>query len=263
MKKHSIMRFAALFSAFLMILSLAACGGKDDPKETTSAGKSDSASVVSFVAADKTDWDKEINMGDKAYKFAVEFKEDGTVELKGICQGRAEAQSGGQQGGSGQQEETQPPETQPPMSDAEKEAANFTKTGSWTLEKGYGYTVTLDGETTKTNYDKASARHIFYVNVKNGNESAGLVEFQGKDTNFRKELAADYQDFEVRDAEYVFEAYTIGNNNPNSTHLYLEKDGTANALTYQGSSPTYKRGTWKKNADNSKYNPEFALHSFQ
>ena len=31
----------------------------------------------------------------------------------------------------------------------------------------------------------------------------------------------------------------------------LEKDGSANSLTYQGSSPTYKRGSWKENADKS------------
>lgn len=156
-------------------------------------------------------------------------------------------------GGSGNSdEETTEATTQPELTDSEKAALNFTLTGTWTYDTGYGYTVTIGDYTTKTDYDKASARQVFYAQITANGATSDLIQFQGKDTAFRKEIAADYEDFEIRDAAFVFEYMQTGsNNNPNSTHLYLEKDGSANALTYQGSSPTYKRGSWKENADKS------------
>ena len=204
---------------------------------------------ITFVAADKTNWDKEITIGDYAYTLAVELKADGTVELNATCVGKPQAESNTGMGGSGgTEEETAPAEPEPEMTASEKEAQNFSLSGSWTKEEGFGYTITIDGYTTKTNFDKASSRHIFHAEVKN----SGLIEFQGKDTAFRKELAADYQDFEVRDAQYIFEGTgTTATGNASSTKVYLEKDGTANSLVQSGSSPTYTRGTWSENADKS------------
>ena len=63
-------------------------------------------------------------------------------------------------------------------------------------------------------------------------------------------MASDYEAFEIRDAQYIFSANgTSGNGNATQTKVFLEKDGTANAIVQQGSSPSYTRGTWSENAD--------------
>lgn len=250
----SVKRMAAAGLAVCAML-LSACGSSGSGTSPTSTPEAQDQ-VLSFVAADKSNWDKAVNIGEYAYTLAVNFCQDGTVELAATCTGRAqaEAQRGGPGGGFGGPgaESAEPTPTPAELTDAEKAAQNFTKSGSWEYETGYGYNVTIDGYATKTNYDKASARQIFYAEISNGSAVSGLIQFQGKDTKFRSEIAADYEDFEIRDAAYIFEAVDTGtNNNPNSTHLYLEKDGSANSLTYQGSSPTYSRGSWTENADKS------------
>lgn len=258
MKRKPWIKRAAAIGLVACSLLLSSCdGGKQPGTSPTPTGGQSQDQLLSFVAADKSNWDKEINIGDYSYTLAVNFKDGGSLELTATCTGAAQVQQQ-QQGGPGipgvnnSQGESEPTPAPTEMTATEKAAQNFTKTGSWELEAGYGYTVTIDGYTTKTNYDKASARHIFYAEIKNGGASSGLVQFQGKDTGFRSGIAADYQDFELRDAAYIFEEVdTSGNNNPNATHLYLEKDGSANALTYQGSTPTYKRGSWTENADKS------------
>ena len=250
MKLKKILRLAVVLG--LIVCLLCACGGNSGNTNETkkpsnnSGSKADSDTVLSFVAADKTDWDLEVAFGDINYKIAIDLNKDNTLTLKGTCTGRVQASGGNNMGGSGGQEETQAPvETQAPLTDAEKEALNFTQSGTWTYETGYGYTITIEGgEAVKTDFDKASSRQYFYTEIEKDGVKSGLTQFQAKDSSFRKEIAADYQDFEVRDAEYIFSVVVIGNNNPNSTHLYLEKDGVANSLTYSGSSPTYKRGRW-------------------
>lgn len=240
----------------LCLLLLAGCTpGGENP--STSAPVN-SGKQLSFVAADKTNWDKEVTIGDYKYTLAVNLKEGGALELVGTCTGRYEAQAGGNNtGGSGGSdaeteatEATEPPATLAPMTDSEKEAQNFTKTGTWEYEKGYGYTLTIDGYTTKTNFNKASGRHYFYADITHNGATVSLQEFQGKDSDFRKEIAADYEDFEIRDAKLSFYATgTTGNGNASATKLYLEKDGSVNSIAISGSSTTYERGTWKENAD--------------
>lgn len=248
-----IKRALAVFLAATTLL-LVGCGKTDNPQTQPSSNTAKNHNLT-FVVADKTNWDKEINIGDYTYTLAVSLKENGTLELVGTCTGRYVPQQSGNQGGSGGGEETQPtepPATLPPLTQSEKDALKFTQTGTWEYEKGYGYNITLNNYSTKTNYDKASSRHYFYAEVVKDGASLGLLEFMAKDTSFRNDIAADYQEFELRDAAYVFELFeTNTGNNPNSTRLYLLKDGTASSLVYQGSSGTYKRGTWVKNADNS------------
>lgn len=259
MKKNTGIPRAAVAGLALCAVLLTGCTKSPSGTETTptaSSSTSQSDGNLSFVAADKSNWDKEVAIGDYQYTLAVNFAKGGTLTLTGTCTGRkqAEAQRGGPggSGGSGNSdEETTEATTQPELTDSEKAALNFTLTGTWTYDTGYGYTVTIGDYTTKTDYDKPSARQVFYAQITANGATSDLIQFQGKDTAFRKEIAADYEDFEIRDAAFVFEYVQTGSNNPNSTHLYLEKDGSANALTYQGSSPTYKRGSWKENADKS------------
>ena len=246
--KSKILRCLLVAGLIVCIALLAACGTTDKPAETKANNNSQSTGdgpVLSFVAADKTDWDLEVAIDGLNYKFAVELNADNTVSVKATCTGRVQAQSNqGGMGGSGAQEETQPVETEAPLTEAEMRAQDFTVSGTWTYEKGYGYTITLPNGTVKTDFDKASSRTYFYSEIEKDGVKSPLTQFQAKDSNFRKEIAADYEDYEVREAEYIFEITVQQNNNPNSTHLYLEKDGVANSLVYQGSSPTYKRGAW-------------------
>lgn len=249
-----IRRMIAAILAICLVL-LTGCTGDVEPT-TPGTDPVTEEYKLTFVVADKTNWDKVINIGDYAYTVSVNFNEDGTLAVVGTCVDRAQAQSGGQGGpggsGGGESEETDPPETQAPMTDAEKAAQNFTKTGTWVYETGYGYTVTIDGYTTKTNWNKASGRHYFYAELNHNGVSTGLIQFQGKDSDFRKEVAADYVDFEERDAKLIFTTTgTTGNGNASSTFLYLENDGTVNSVVNSGSSTTYTRGAWVENADKS------------
>lgn len=214
--------------AVCCIVLLAACGGG---AENTSAGTaSGSDDALTFVAADKTNWDKAVSIGDYAYNIAAVLNDDGTVTMTATCAG---------EGASGEPEEG-----------VDYSANSFIKTGTWIKEEGYGYTVTIDGYTAKTDYDKASARQYIYMEIENGGETSGLVQLQAKDVAFRDEMADDYEDFEIRDAQYIFTASgTSGNGNATQTKVYLEKDGSANAIVQQGSSPTYTRGAWTENAD--------------
>lgn len=209
-------------------------------------------SLPEFVAADKTNWDKEVNIGSYAYTLKVTLNSDGTLELAGTCVGKAqEAVQQGPGGGGGSDPSATPAEDVPEPDEATKRSLDFKQSGTWTKDTGYGYILVLNDAsvTTKTDFDKASSRHIFYLPVFANDASAGLVQFQGKDTAFRKEIASDYEDFEVRDAEITFTANgTTQTGNASTTNLWLEKDGTANCLVQSGSTPTYKRGMWTTDA---------------
>ena len=246
--KSKTLRILLVLGLILTLALLAACGTNPDTPATNkpadNGNQNTGDTVLSFVAADKTDWDMEVAIDGLNYKFVVDLNADNTVSVKATCTGRVQASTGNNMGGSGAQEETQPAETEAPLTEAEMRAKDFTVDGTWTYEKGYGYTITLPNGTVKTDFDKASSRTYFYAEIEKDGVKSPLTQFQAKDSNFRKEIAADYEDFEIRDAEYIFEITVQQNNNPNSTHLYLEKDGTANSLVYQGSSPTYKRGAW-------------------
>lgn len=248
---------ALLALLVVLVMLLAACGGSGTNSTTVPKG-TEKADNLTFVVVDDSNWDKEVTIGQYKYTLAVTLLEDGKLELVGTCTGRPEAQSGNQGGpqGSGSNDAdaqtTAPQETLAPMTQAEMDAQKFIQSGTWVYEAGYGYTITIGDYTTKTDYEKASARQYFYGEIQVNGEPSGLLQFMAKDSAFRKEIASDYAIFEIRDAELIFEVTdTNTGNNPNSTHLYLEKDGSANSLTYQGSTGTYKRGTWRKNSDNS------------
>ena len=251
----SINGIKRVIAAILMIclVLMAGCTGGETNTPTSGEPAGQDAKLT-FVVADKTNWDKEITLNGFGYTLNVNLLDGGTLELVGTCTGRAQAAAGGQQSGSegGETEETEAPATEAPLTDAEKAAKNFTKTGTWTYEAGYGYTLTIDGYTTKTNWDKASGRHYFYAEVNHDGASTGLIQFQGKDSTFRNEVAADYEDFEIRDAKIIFTASgNTATGNASQTNLYLEKDGTANSVAVSGSSTTYTRGTWVENANKS------------
>ena len=249
---NGIKRMIAVILMICMVL-MSGCTGSEEPT-TAPTNAPTSEAKITFVVADKTNWDKEVTLNGFAYTLNVNILADGKLELVGTCTGKPQAAAGGQQGGSGggEVEETEPPVTEAPMTDAEKAAKNFTKTGTWTYEAGYGYTLTINGYTTKTNWDKASGRHYFYAEINVDGASTGLIQFQGKDSGFRKEVASDYEDFEIRDAKIIFTASgTTATGNASQTQLYLEKDGTANSVGVSGSSTTYTRGTWVENANKS------------
>ncbi len=206
---------------------LAACGG--GAKNQAPAPAAGGAPLV-FVGADQTNWDKALGIGDYSYYIALVLNDDGTVTMNATCAGA---------GPSGE-----------PQSTEDFSVNDFTQTGSWTKEEGYGYTITLGDYTTKTDYDRASARQYIYIEIKNGDASSGLVLLMAKDISFRTEIAADYDIFEARDAQYVFSANgTSGNGNATQTKIYLEKDGAANLASQMGASGSYSRGTWSENAD--------------
>ena len=231
MKRGSLL--ALLLVLCLAFCMLAGCGeGTKSPAAASETAKPAGNAPLVFVGADKTNWDKALGIGDYAYNIALILNDDGTVTMNATCAGA---------GASGE-----------PESNEDFSEHDFTQTGSWTKEEGYGYTVTLGDYTTKTDYDKASARQYMYFEIKNGDDTSGLVQLLAKDTGFRTEIAEDYDIFEVRDAKLVFVANgTAGNGNATQTHLYLEEDGTANALVQQGSSPSYSRGDWTENEDKS------------
>ena len=213
--------------AVCCIALLAACGG--GAKSSSPAPQGGSAPLV-FVAADQTNWDKALGIGEYSYYIALVLNDDGTAVLNATCAGK---------GATGE-----------PDSREDFSAENFTKSGTWTKEEGYGYEITVDGYTTKTDYDKASARQYIYIVINNGDATSGLVQLMAKDTSFRTEIAEDYDIFEARDAQLAFSANgNSGNGNATETKVYLEKDGTANARVQMGASPSYNRGSWSENAD--------------
>ena len=107
---------------------------------------------------------------------------------------------------------------------------DFVIKGTYVLDKGYGYTLTLDdgfNSVVHTDFDKTEGRHEFYYLVRIG-EKSELVHFQAKDPTFKSQLAKDYQKWDVRDSDYIFNAKATGNNNSLATaYLYLHKDHTA------------------------------------
>ena len=254
----SIISMKRTLAVFLVVCMILLAGCNQTPPVNTDPGNVEKSHNLNFVIVDDTNLDKEITLGDYKYTIAINLKEDGSLEVVGTCTGRVETQAGGQQGGQqggsgGGQEETEPtdpPETIPPLTAAEKEALKFTQTGTWAYEKGYGYTITIGDQTTKTHYDKASARQCFFIELVHQGVSTGLLEFQAKDTSFRGDMAADYVRWEDREAQiYFYYANTNTGNNPNSTRLWVLPNGQAASLVYSGSSYTYKRGTWTQEAN--------------
>ncbi len=246
--------------------------------------------VLSFVAADKTNWDQVVTIGNHTYTIAVNLSDDNSFELKGTCVGIAE-ETGQQEGmaapgtGAPDMQETEPvsPGTEDSRAadsdtdnSGEKSAQtedagskstedltayDFTINGTWSYEDGWGYTLTFDdGQDTSVtaNFDKASSRQYFYYDlaptVDGEAQEAVQVQFQAKDVEFRNEMADDYVIAEERNATYIFE----GNGNSQTGNainikIYCEEDGTVAVLSQNGSTMTYSGGTWTEDTSTHEF----------
>ncbi|MBR1814611.1 MAG: hypothetical protein IJ773_12435 [Lachnospiraceae bacterium] len=253
MKKRKLLA-AAMAGGLALMLAFTGCGKRPVSQSGSQPGNDPSQSVVEqgpimeFVAADKTNWDKVVNIGSYSYTIKVTLDADGTLELAGTCVGKAQqAEQSGPNRGGGSDPSATPAEDVEEPDEAKMRSLDFKQTGTWTKEEGLGYTLVLaDAVVTKTNYDKASARQYFYLPIYANDANAGLIQFQGKDVNFRKEMASDYERFEIRDAKYSFEANgSTATGNSSTTSVWLENDGSANCLVQSGSNPTYKHGFWE------------------
>lgn len=266
--------------AILLAMTLAAgtmlsgCQKSSDGNsgQATQQEEEQNQDVLSFVAADKTNWDKEVALGGYAFTLAIHLNEDGTLLLEGVCVGEApeEQMPGGGNIGEddGQdmpQEETLQEKTE--QGNAENGNAenggednedfskyDFEIEGTWSYETGWGYTLSFDDgqDTTITaNFDKASSRQYFYYEMEPtiGGQKAERtqVQFQAEDREFRSEMAADYVTAEERNAKYIFEGKgNSATGNAIKTQVYCEEDGSLAILTQSGSSTTYSTGTWKE-----------------
>ena len=126
---------------------------------------------------------------------------------------------------------------------------NWSVTGTYKLEKGYGYTISFNDEgktVIHTDFDKTEGRHEFYYNVKIGEESQTL-KFQAKDPTFKDSLAKDYKKWDERDSKYIFYAKATGNNNSVATaYMYLhDSDKSVVVNTPNGANRSLSFGmTW-------------------
>ena len=78
---------------------LSACGNSSgDSGDKKTSDSEQSKYVLTFVAADKTNWDKEVTFGDYDYTLAVNLEEDNTLKLLGTCVGQAEPEAEAQGG---------------------------------------------------------------------------------------------------------------------------------------------------------------------
>ena len=147
---------------------LAGCGPADDPDDTD-------APVLNFVATDSTNWDASVSIAEKAYNLSMDLNADNTLTLLGTCTGEAQQGGGpGDSGGSdsggseegGEEETPGGGEDTPggggapfsvtasaPADAGEDEeggettdfsAYNFTISGTWSEETGWGYTLNMD-----------------------------------------------------------------------------------------------------------------------
>ena len=127
---------------------------------------------------------------------------------------------------------------------------NWTLTGTYKLEKGYGYVLSLNDENKSVihaDFDKYEGRHEFYYNV-NIEGKSSLVKFQAKDPTFYKTLAKDYAKWDERDSKYIFKATATGNNNSKATaYMYLHNDGSVVLNSPSGANRTVSYGpTWSE-----------------
>lgn len=255
MRKHHHWgkRLAAGMIAGLLLLS--GCSGTGDDADTTGDAEtstSDTAAeetedyVLSFVAADKTNWDMEVTFGSYVYTIAVNLSDDNTLALVGTCVGGAEIANE-----DGTTEEVS-------LTEDEMAAAGFEIDGTWSYEEGWGYTLTFDdgNDTTITaDFDTASSRHYFYYDLAptvNGEQQvATQVQFQVQDTDFRQVISDDYVIAEERSAVYIFSAKgNTSNGNATNLNIYLQDGGAVAIISESGTSTTYSTGTWTEDEAN-------------
>ena len=132
-------------------------------------------------------------------------------------------------------------------------AHNWSLTGKWKMDQGYGYVITLDDE-RKTeihaDFDKVQGRHQFYYTVEI-EKSKSTVLFQAKDPTFKNSLAKDYKTWDERDSKYIYYARATGNNGSAATaYLYLHQDGSGVLNAPSGANRAYTFGlTWEEDAN--------------
>lgn len=272
MKSKNYWRYLAIIILIFSSVLLSACGNNSSNTKKNAATETESQKFISFVAADKTNWDLEVAFGDYKYTMAINLEEDNTLKLIGTCVGRNESQGAGQAGGMGggmggfgepgaaEEEPTATVTQAPPLSEEDMAAKGFEINGTWTYEDGWGYTLVFnDGNNTTitANYDKASSRQYFYYELAptvDGQQQAAVqVQFQAEDRKFRSEMASDYVIAEERNAEYIFiGSGKSGMGNAIKATLYCEKDGTVSVVSLNGSSTTFSRGTWTKDETTAK-----------
>lgn len=107
MKNKKVMACLLAMSLACSMSMMTGCGGTDDAgkgaKDNTKQEQQQNDDVLTFVAADKTNWDKEVALGGYGFKLAVHLNEDNTLSLEGTCVGEAKEEQGmmGPGGGMG------------------------------------------------------------------------------------------------------------------------------------------------------------------
>ncbi len=237
-KKQSLLSFL-VFSSILTV----GCSQKTD----SSTKESTKDSSIHFVAVESTSWDAEVTVGSHKYQFDIELKADNNVNFAATCTGKV--QSGGQGGGFPGFGANGTDATSSAEEETDFTKYNFSYSGTWTLEEGYGYKIDLKDKALSvihTSYDTTQGRHQFYYNVTTDEGSATTL-FQYKDSAFRKSLAKDYKTWDERDSQYIFVAETAGNNNSIAlSYLYFHSDKSVVYNYASGSSRKATLGmTWK------------------
>lgn len=241
------------------VCGITACNNEKEPK------KPESNVVLNFVAVKKTTWDADTTftsvVNEKnynlTYKLSLDLNKDKTLKLTGTCQSGEEVKQ--QQGGQGGQGG---PGGMPAMVAAEADATaeetpaitdwtpyNFTMSGTWTEQSGWGYTVKIDNTEIKVDYDMTQGRHTFYYYVAPtiNNKKAGdvLVQMQAKDSDYRKTLASNYETYHVKECKYVMYGFNDNGGNYSRINIYLMPDGSIASYSESGSSLTFNgKGSW-------------------
>lgn len=98
MKNKKVMACLLAMSLACSMSMMTGCGGTDDAgkgaKDNTKQEQQQNDDVLTFVAADKTNWDKEVALGGYGFKLALHLNEDNTLTLEGTCVGEAEEEQG-------------------------------------------------------------------------------------------------------------------------------------------------------------------------
>lgn len=223
--------------------ALASCGSDNNETET-------SDDVLNFVAVTDTSWDTEVTIGSYNYQFDIVLKSDKKLSFDATCTSKNESNQNGGFPGFGADEDSTTEGEEETVDLTEK---NFSFTGAWSLEEGYGYVLTFEDSaktTIHTDFNKTQGRHEFYYLV-TSDEGSSTVHFQAKDSEFRKSLASDYETWDIRDSTYIFTGETTGNNNSVAlAYLYCHSDGSAVFNTASGSSRVITLGlTWAISGD--------------
>lgn len=256
--KKSRFHLSLLAVSLTVIAVLSGCNQTKETKTNNSATTSDY--VLSFVAADKTNWDLEVTYGTHVYTIATNLKKDNTFVLEGTCVGEAKIVEGENSpagfAGANQPSDTRKEEQE--QDNTDYSMYDFDLAGTWSYENGWGYTLNFDdaNQTVVTaSYDKASARQYFYYNlapvIQGEQQDPSLIQLQANDIDFRNEMAADYVIAEERNSTYILQGSgKAPTGNQIRMNIYCMKDGNAAVVNQSGSTTTYKIGTWTEDEVN-------------